>query len=511
MPVAGKGSVPSTAGESHPGISLEPMYSEAVIAYNSKQPAEALKILDALLRIKSDHLQALELKALVLKSSGKPEESRTNYEALIKSSPRDKAGPYRFELGVIEYNAKRPEKAAVHFEEALAQKFNVDASHFFLGLIAFNLADKGGKLSEAQRHFTAVTEGGTAELKPPSYYYLGILAYKAGFGSEGTFQLIEARSAARSLPGNAIAKDIEKAVAAALAPYGKAQWFGNFSALGAYNGNISTLPNSAAAPEQTSGKRTPQLLLVAGLGRMSSPLNTLQWVASYRGTFNYNFNSEAKGFQFLTHTASLYLTINPLARTQYGIKSEGNFNFSNQALEDDPTSYAFQKYSLSGEFGPYMRRELARGTQLSLESYYRPAKYYASPDQDGYGVTVRASLQRDTGHTWWNPTWTLSADRNDSTGATFNSWGGSVGITNVMRPTGKDTVSLAAQVTSYNYLLSTPKRYDQLFVLRLNEIRRITDRLTGILDLSYQLNNSTEEALYSYTQPVISGGFGYNF
>jgi tetratricopeptide (TPR) repeat protein len=487
------------------------MYSEAVIAYNSKQPAEALKILDALLKLKPDYVQALELKALVLKSSGKPEQSRATYEALIRSTPRPKAGPYHFELGVIEYNARHLEKAEAHFQESLARGFNADTSHFFLGLIDFNLADKPGRLAQSQRHFNAVAEGGTAELKPPAHYYLGLIAYKTGSGSEGTFELIEARSVARSMPDNAIAKDIEKAVNTALAPYGKGQWFGNASVLGAYNTNVSTLPNSATAPEQVSGKATPQLLLVAGLGRMSSPLNRVQWVASYRGTFNLNFNSAAKGFEFLTHTGDLYFTLNPLARTQWGLKLEGSFNFQNQADEDDPASYTFRKYSLSGELGPYMRREIARATQLSVEAYFRPSKYYDTPDESANGWSVRGTLARDTGDFWFNPTASLSLDRNPASSEVFNDWGVSLGLTDTLHVTSKDVLNAVFSLTANNYLQGATKRYDQLFTFRLNEIHHLTDNLTAVVDLSEQVNQSTQDTLYSYNQLVASAGLGYSF
>jgi tetratricopeptide (TPR) repeat protein len=510
-PQPSKGTVP---GESHPGISLEPIFSEAVIAYNSKNPVEALKVLDRLLKIQPDYVRALELKALLLKSSGKPEESRKNYEALIKASPKEKAGPYHFELGILEYNAKRLDLAASHFEEAIARKFNADASHFFLGLIGFNLSDKGGKIGEAQNHFKAVIEGGSAELKPPAYYYLGLIAYKQGLGPEGTFQLIEARSAARSMPENAIAKDIDKAVASALAPYSKASWFGNLSMMGAYNDNVSTQADALTNTGAASDKSSPQLLIAAGFGRMSSPLDTLQWVGSYRATFNYNSNPETRTLQFFTNTGSLYFTLNPLARTQYGLKVEGSYVFSGQASDvvgQDPEMFDFGPYSKSLEVGPYMRRELSPGTKLSIEAYARPTSNDVTPGQSGYALSLRAGLQQDTNARWWNPTWNLSLDRASADDTLYRSIGGSAGLTNVMRPTGKDTLSATTQLTSFNYTEATPSRNDILIVLRLSEVHRLTDGWTAVADLSYSKNISSEPDSYSYTQTIASAGIAYNF
>jgi hypothetical protein len=500
--------------ETHPGISLEPMYAEAVIAYNSKQPGEALRILDNVLKAKADYIQALELKSLVLKDLGKPRESQANYERLIKATPPAKAGPYHFELAVLYFNqGKGKEKDSIpHFEEAIRRGFNVTASHFFLGLAYFSQGENQSKLVESEKHFNAVAVSDSAELKPASHYYLGLINFKRGYGSQGTQELIEARGLARSLPDDPMAKDISKAVDAALAPYGKGQWFGNISLLQSFNGNVSSLPNSATLPELTSGEKTFQTLLVAGLGRMSSPLNAVQWVASYRGGFNLNYNSAASAYQFLTHTFDVYLTAQPLARTNYGIKFEGNFSMSDQGSgATGSSSFQLRKYSLTGEFGPYLRSELKRGLLFSMEAFYRPQNYFTQPDVSGNAAVLRSALNYDRSSSWWNPGGFLSIERNRADGAAYRYYGAGAGINDQMRLNDRTTLTGSISLNLNQYLESDPQRFDKLVILRLSGLRQLTPKWSLVADASYQINYSNQSDLYYYTQPVVSFGAGYSF
>jgi hypothetical protein len=501
--------------ETHPGISLEPMYSEAVINYNAQKPVEALKVLDALLKIKPDYTQALELKALVLKGMGKPAESAKNYEALIAATPdKAKAAPYHFELGVIEFNDKHPDAAAAHFHASVEQKFNTDACHFFLGIIAFTQAEKAGKLIESESEFGLVADGTTAELKPAAHYYLGLISYKKGYGMDGTHELIEARSQARDMPGNEIARDIDKAVGAALAPYGKGQLFGNVSLMGGYNSNVLSQPpgSSSANTDASSGPGTAQLLGVAGIGWMSSPLDKYQFLASYRGSGNLNTNGNTSAYQFLSHTADLYVTKDALARTQYGFKLEGNWIF-NDATNADTGDKTFSQFSLGAELGPYVRQELAHGMLLTLEAYFRPQHYYqdANAGLTGNDGVLRATLAVDRSDTWWNPTYTFGVERNPTQDPTFNDWGFDLGLADLIRYNEGNTVTLTAGANFYLYLASDPNRYDELLSVRADWIHQLAPRWTTIVDLGYQNNISSQPTTYHFTQASCSAGVGYSF
>lgn len=514
-PDAASRAAPAVPGETHPGISLEPMYAEAVIAYNSRQTEEALRVLDQILKLKPDHLQALELRSLALKAAGKPEESRANYQRLLRAVPAEKSGPYHFELGVLEFNAKRPDAALPHFQAAAKRKFNEAASRFFLGLIAFSQADRSGRLGDAEREFKAVAEGDSAELKPAAHYYLGMIAYRKGQGSAGTFQLVEAKGLAAELPGNAIAQDIAKAVDQALAPYGKSQWFGSFSLTQAYNGNVASIPVSADQPEAVSGKATLQTLLAAGLGRISSPLAPLQWIASYRGTYNINYNPETSKYQFLTHTANLYLTARPLARTQYGMKLEGNLNLSDQGTDPDASGergYLLRLYSLTGEVGPYLRRTLEGGQLFSVEAMYRPQSYFNSfTGLSGSGGAVRATLFHDRNSTFWNPTFLLGADKTRTDDVAFRNWSLNGGLVDLMRISDRTTVTASLMLSFLQYDESRPQRFDKLVSARLGWARQLRPRWSVVADATYTTNFSSIPERYYFKQPIASVGINYVF
>ena len=107
------------AEESHPGISVEPLYSEAVIAFNKKNSEEALRILNQLLKQDPRHVDALQLKALTLKTRGDDKEAIDTYTRLISLKPERETGAYHFELGVIYNRMKSAALSETHFRKAI--------------------------------------------------------------------------------------------------------------------------------------------------------------------------------------------------------------------------------------------------------------------------------------------------------------------------------------------------------------------------------------------------------
>ena len=63
---------------------MEPDYSEAVLSYNSKNYDRALAVLNTLLSKSPNTIEFMELKALTLKGSHRPEQSEEVYLQLIK-------------------------------------------------------------------------------------------------------------------------------------------------------------------------------------------------------------------------------------------------------------------------------------------------------------------------------------------------------------------------------------------------------------------------------------------
>ena len=190
----------------------------------------ALKTLNSLLATSPRNVQALELKALTLKTQGKNKEAAEIYQKLIEiKAPKDRA-PYNFELGMIDYEAKNYGQAKPALKSAIAGGFNVGAGNFFLGLIAFADSD----MPTAVEHFTEVTTdpGVGSDLKTAAHYYLGMAELKTGYGTDATHEFIATMDTAKEDPNNSkITADVATAAKKALEPYDHAQWFGSFSLL----------------------------------------------------------------------------------------------------------------------------------------------------------------------------------------------------------------------------------------------------------------------------------------
>jgi tetratricopeptide (TPR) repeat protein len=163
----------------HAGQEIEVGYADAVLAFNNKNFRKALEHLDRLLAISPQHVPSLELQALTLRSQGDDPRSLTTYRRLIQLKPEAERGPYYFEAAMIFYKNKRYAEARPLFERAITTKFNVGASHFFLGNIAF----QSDAWARAERHFAAVLRDAPEDLRLASHYYVGILQAKRGYGA----------------------------------------------------------------------------------------------------------------------------------------------------------------------------------------------------------------------------------------------------------------------------------------------------------------------------------------
>jgi tetratricopeptide (TPR) repeat protein len=526
-PGAEPSSLPSSAPspepvvESHPGISVESSYSEAVLAFNTKNYDQVLKVLDALLARVPEHVESLELQALTLKTKGDDDRALETYAKLLKLKPDSESGPYHFESGVILFRKKKNAEAKAHFEKALALNFNAEPCRFFLGIIAFG----AGNFGEAEGYFTEVSSNGSDELKVASHFYRGLIDFQNGSPSEGTHEMVTARDRANALlaatkPGeepSSIAKDIGAAAERTLAPYDAAQWFGSFSLLAGYDGN-ATLTSATAGPEQASGEKTTEAMVSGTIGRMSSPAAWLQWVPSYRFSYNKNFNSDAKAYEFFANTASLYLTRDALAQTSYGLKLEGSYTFQNVATTDTGApsgTFNFHPYSFTGELGPYVRTEPAPHWKAEYELYLRPQSYSGeTPDtglerRSGISYFGRATVRHDTPNRWFNPDGSLSYEIYNAQGGDFLSRILTLDLNDAFRLNPKDTVNVGFTLGLASFPdYETGPRHDTLASFHGAWIH-VLDRkwsLVGQLGISH---NSSSVDTFTYTKPTLFFGASY--
>jgi tetratricopeptide (TPR) repeat protein len=489
--------------ESHPGLQVESVYAEAVLAYNRQHSDDAMKLLDQVLAEQPNHIESLELKSLMLKSAGKNKEALQIYLKLIQLKPVRETGPYCFEVGAILNKLGETSRAAEYFETSLLLGFNVEASHLFLGIIYYNT----GNPKKAEANFKAIEFEGIPEMRVAAHLYLGLIYLKWGYPYTGSQELKLAKEVEATAPDNKTVKDTAAAADGVLGSFRKSIFFTSFSSIFQYDTNISSVPSTSGAEAEATNNATAQIKLSAAVGYMSPSINTIQVVPSYQVSWNYNFNPQTKQFEFFTNSASLYVNYKPLEKITGGVKSSGNFIFNNQPTDSTAPAGAsiYTRYSLTGSVGPYVKAQLTPEFQVGWEFDLGPQDYFSSP-LSGTDYQTRFSAQLETKSAWLNPGAFLLLD-NDSTtnyGYVYRSYGWE--LSNTFRPTLRDTVTLALDYTYYNYYLSSPLRQDTTWNPHVSVLHSINDKWSILGDLGYTSNGSTIPSTYTYTRFVTGVG-----
>ncbi|MFL5815316.1 MAG: tetratricopeptide repeat protein [Bdellovibrionia bacterium] len=493
-------------------MNAEVLYSEAVIALSRKQTQQALDTLDQLLKEFPKNTEALELKALTLKNEGSADLAIESYKKLIQLKPSSERGPYHFELGMIYNRQKNAAQARYHFAMALKLKTNPTISRFFLAMLSY----EDGRYKNAELHFRRVAHDDTGELKLISHYYLGLIELKTGYSLGATRDLREARNLASAMPENKNAKEIMTSSDQILAPFGKPQWFANLAMLGGYDSNISQVPTSLATSNQVSGRSTAKTTLSLGVGHMTAPMDTVQYVTNYRFNLNKNFSSDTRNYEFATNTLSFYANFLPLNPTQGGFKVEGSFMFQNQPQDnasatDANARYTYGKYNLSAEIGPFFRYQPSRQISTELDVYLRPQKYYQIDGQSGTAIFTRASIRWDLFQNWFNPSGSLSYESNHAKSGDYRENSIGIGASNLFKITPVDSLNFYFDFTSTKYpeYSAGSVRADKNYAFRLNHAHTINAKWTLLADLTYTLNRSSVAETYTYNR--LQSGLGISW
>lgn len=476
------------------------------MAFHRKQVRESLSILDGLLRDNPEYVPALELKALNLKTLGREEQLTEVYEKLLTVKPEAERAPLHFELGALQQRFKKPKEARINLLKSIDAGFNLVPAHLLVGMIDF----AAGSLADAERHLKYVRSEGASEMEVLATFYLGLINLKRGSGALGAGYVLDARDLAQKKSSSAMAREIEAPIAQILEPFKKSQWFSNVSFLGQYDTNILQIPTAATA-QQGSGSTTAKSTVLAGFGYMSAPLAALQFVPSYRFNTNKNFSEAAYAYQYANNTVALALNVRPLGRVAGGLKGELTHTFQNQTKDanDSAAGYIYRQYSLSGDFGPYLKWTQSEDLQLLLEFSARPQVNFQQSDLGGMGLGTRLNYRRDGATRYFNPTLTLSHDRSGTRNTTYAAQATTVSVTNVLRLPGDYQLTLGTDYVMTRYPDAVPLRSDNTMTVRGNLARPINGRWTLLADLSFLSNSSNIPGTYSYTR--WQAGFGASF
>lgn len=503
---------------------LEPDYSEAVLAFNAKNYDRALALLNELLKKNPQIIELMELKALTLKNTHQSAESASIYSQLIdvkkrEARPEKEFAPYAFELGMIHYREKKTELAQQEFELAIRNDFNSAVSHLYLGMLTF----QRGNFSSAATHFEGALHGEAADIRPVVHFYLAQAHVKTGYPTGATHHLIAARDSARTIvegenflpESKKIAQQILEGSQKALAPFDKGQWFANLTLLSGFDNNVMFLPSSLATSTDISKKQSIKSTLMWSGGYASSPLRRWQWVPSLRGNLTRNFNEDARGFEFVSNTASLYLNHQPLSKTTYGFKGDFTLLFKNNYSATEPKT-VYQAYNHVISVGPYVRREIFKKTLGGVELFYQPQKFY----QDGTGNDTRTGndflgrvfIQNDEGRKFFNPQASFRYDLNRTQGKNFRS--STVGFTvgNLMHVWQKLDLSLAIDYSLISFKERTPEtRNDQLLVVSLTSTYKLSSHWILMISADTTQNQSNLADTYRFSRFSGQAGLSYVF
>ncbi len=508
---------------------IEPVYSEVLSAYRTGDYLRTLQLLNKLLEKTPDQAEYLELKAQSLKKSGCPECAQSVFEQLNKlrkegrATVSDATLSSQFELAALQLKQGKIPEAQRLLEPLTVSGSAAPAAQFFLGTIAI----RSQKYREAAAYFKKVTASDAKALRPAAALYLARIHLMRSREQDIPAAIRELRlardlsSALIDSPGTAPATvdtstETYAAAVSLLSTYDNSGFFGLLTILAGYDSNVLAVPTSQATL-QTTGAGSMTTALQAGVGYSSSPVRTIQFVSSYRGSFNYNLNGDTKLGDFLVHDFSLTMTKDALAQTSYGLRLEGVYTFQNQVATDSGSS-AFKPYSYQLPIGPFFKTPIgavwSMGAELSLMPHHEFGDSASADEQkrSGMDITTRLSLSESSPGVYWNPTFTLSGGMSATDGTEYDAtfYGGE--FRNLLHLTDRiDAFASAGLIsTSYgNRALGT--RSDKLILLGASLVDRISPNwsLLGTLQLFDNLSNETD--LYAYTRFAFSAGATYNF
>ena len=494
----------------------EPVYAEAVLAYNAKKFDEAIRILDQLLQESPGLIDFLELKALALKTAKNDSESAKTYEALIeakKDAPPAETAPYHFELGVIRFRGKSFPDARVHFAKSLEARFNRAASAFFLGMTSY----QDSFHSEAVDYFEIAATSEVPELKAPALFYLAQSAMKLGDSGIALSNFSKAKAVTEDRTDE-VSKSIHDACVQILTPLDQSKRFANLSYSLAYDSNVQALPNSLDGTLATN-RSSVKNLFQAGYGLMTSPTRDYQWVPSYRASYNYNFDRKTLLGEFLNQNLSVYLNHKPLEQSAWGLKAETSYTFQNQFDDDTETHSTFRIFSWTGSLGGYYRTPLSKTWNVTFDASFGPQKYFgdqngSTPEaswRTGSQLALSTSFSRTSLGPYLNPVLFLGYLKNNTHGMQFYSEGASITAVNklILSPSLQGTLALNYSPTFYSR--SAEGRVDHNASFSAEIQKQLNPKWTFLSDASVGYNSSTNANLYEYRRWTVSAGLNYSF
>lgn len=494
----------------------ESAFTQANMAYQQNQMDVALQWLDQILVANPEQVEALELKALILKQMGQLEASGRVYAELFQNASKwgagDKLGLYGFELGSVAAQIGDAETARTALKKAIRLKTNVEASHFTLGKLEW----EQNNWKTCREHFEAASE--SPVFKTASQFYIASAFKKDDRATDALGAYVEAKESAELELARAdqatekaklLAQEVLKTAAQELRSFDRAAWMGEVGTSSAYDSNVLFMPTTAdGANTATSGSFKQSLNWK--LRYASSPVTTWQYLGTYQGAINHNFNRDTTGGQFFVHDISQFITRGFLKKQHIGIKvgASGIMQYRENA---------YRPFSLAASFGPFLKSKINEDYWFGLEAFTQPTKNYLDPSvnsnakRSGWEQNLRAYISSAKMNTYWSPAFLLTHTVMRLDGTEFSGSRWNVDLTNAMYL----TPSLFLAQTLNFVFASYPNRdsggrSDQGATLGVSGGYQLMDGFTVMAQVDYGKNLSTDANFqYDRWTSTLSGNYRF--
>jgi tetratricopeptide (TPR) repeat protein len=503
---------------------VEAYLASGAAAFHNGDFQAAEKAVDSALALEPTARAALELKALLLKTTGRLPEAFLAYQGLLRSAKAEKLtaklqGAYLFEIGLLDFSQGQFRRAAAELARVRLAGFNIEAAAFFQALAQYRL----GELTQADDLFAALSRAlgsSQPELKASSEFYRARIALDRNEREKAIAFLETAKSAlatnaaktARSSDApvaNDLGTQISELVDTALGASTANRVVAGIETLTEYDSNATLLSDTLSAYQNPATLKQTLLAAVAD-GRRTS---TDAWSVSGRSIINYNASKQTKSAEFAANELEGTWLFKTYGASRLGLALHGLALFRNQSA--DGSSESFKTYLLSGVGGLAFERLTASGPfrgQWKAELGLGPATFLDDSDFDssqartGSVMEAFVSWRRDLEQGFWNPGARTEFFRQMTNGSEFRgtSYRLSLGDTVYV---GQWRFALDAG-GSYSTFPDRPggKRTDWLTSLDSLASRALSTRSAFLLRAGLATNSSSVPDLYSYNR--YSAGLG---
>jgi tetratricopeptide (TPR) repeat protein len=412
-------------------------FAKASLAFQEGNKSEASAQINELLKSYPDEPQVLELQALLKKSENDWKSSKKLYLKLLtiskKAGVEHKIPLYAFELGNISYQEGDFSAAHRYLRTAVRGGFNVEASEFLLGKIDL----ERNRWTECREHFETASK--SQAFSSASKLYIAQAYSKENRTSDALGAYVDAKESALaniragqsiSEQSRFLAQQVLKNSEQELRSFSKSEWIKEVAFATSYDSNVLFMPNLGDAANSSSQSSLKQSASWR-LRYATDPTEPWQYLGSYGGSINYNFNRETERGQFLNQDFSNFITKGFLKPTHYGFKIGGTGIFQFQ-------TDAYKPFNLTGSIGPFAKVELNDTWSLGLEAFFQPGRNFLDPGlsesakRSGWDLIFRAYLASRENTVSWNPSIFFTGTLLRPTGSDFSGTRLNIDFTNSM-------------------------------------------------------------------------------